>query len=155
MAFSISLSIVILHFVPKRFMAQMVKQPLAMQITPSPRKSQPLVMTVIKGSATIVPTQEKMFLTKLFNAIPCDAFRGMNSVSIVVISAKISMLPIRGKGGSQQTSQIPNGSFHRTGPASGHIKPNTVALTIPGKISMHSCWREIGERPYRFRKRNC
>lgn len=48
----------------------------------------------MKGSAAIAPTQEKMFRTKLLTATPEEARRGMNSVSIVVDMAKISMLPI-------------------------------------------------------------
>lgn len=71
----------------------MVKQPVIKEMTLSPEKSQPFPIATMRGSVTIVPTQEKIFLTKLFNAIPCEDFPGMNSVSIVVTSPNISMLP--------------------------------------------------------------
>lgn len=64
------LSIEILQCGPKRFIAQIVKQPVTRVMTPSPVKSQPLPIATIKGSLTIVPTHEKMFRTKLLRAIP-------------------------------------------------------------------------------------
>lgn len=87
------LSIDILQCGPKRFMAHIVKQPVTREMTPSPEKSQPLPIATISGSVTIVPTHENIFLTKLFKAIPCEDFPGMNSVSIVVTRPKMSMLP--------------------------------------------------------------
>jgi hypothetical protein len=47
----------------------------------------------MRGAARIPPAQEKMFLTKLLTAIPVDAFRGINSVNIVVDMAKTIIEP--------------------------------------------------------------
>jgi len=66
---------------------------LAAAITPSPVNNQPFPIVSSSGCATTPPTQEKIFLTKLFTATPEDAFLGMNSVSMVVTMAKMSMLP--------------------------------------------------------------
>ena len=67
---------------------------LANAITPRPVNSQPFPMAVIKGLATIAPMQEKMFRTKLFAATPEEARLGMNSVSMVVAMAKMSIEPM-------------------------------------------------------------
>lgn len=50
-------------------------------------------MAWIIGAATTPPTHEKIFRRKLFTAMPVEALRGMNSVSIVVAMLKINMLP--------------------------------------------------------------
>ena len=42
----------------------------------------------------MAPTLEKMLRTKLLAATPEEARRGMNSVSMVVATAKMSMLPM-------------------------------------------------------------
>lgn len=55
--------------------------------------SQPLPMALMVGSAAKTPAKEKMLRTELLMAMPEEARRGMNSVSMVVESAKISMLP--------------------------------------------------------------
>jgi hypothetical protein len=70
-------------------MLQIEKAPLARHKSPKIVKSQPLPMALIRGSVTAPPTQLKIFRTKLFRATPLLAFRGMNSVSIVVTAAKI------------------------------------------------------------------
>lgn len=88
-----SLSIVSLHFGPKRLMAQMVRL-LNNAQTPKIVNSQPLPTAFMIGAATMAPTQENMFLTKLLTATPLDDCLGMNSVSIVVAMAKISIDPI-------------------------------------------------------------
>jgi len=62
--------------------------------SPSIVKSHPLPMAPINGAPTIVPIQDRMFRQKLFTATPELDFCGMNSVSMVVDMAKISMLPI-------------------------------------------------------------
>lgn len=77
---------------PNLLIAQ-ITLPLARAITPTPVNSQPSPMEVINGLATTAPTQEKMLRTKLFAATPEEALRGINSVSIVVAMAKISMEP--------------------------------------------------------------
>jgi hypothetical protein len=46
------------------------------------------------GAATTAPTQENMFRTKLLTATPFDDCLGMNSVSMVVAMAKMSIDPI-------------------------------------------------------------
>jgi hypothetical protein len=88
-----SLSIVSLHFGPKRLMAQIVRL-LNNAQTPKIVNSQPLPTAFMTGAATMAPTQENMFLTKLLTATPLDDCLGMNSVSIVVAMAKISIDPI-------------------------------------------------------------
>ena len=88
-----SLSIVSLHFGPKRLMAQIVRL-LNNAQTPKIVNSQPLPTAFMTGAATMAPTQENMFLTKLLTATPLDDCLGMNSVSIVVATAKISIDPI-------------------------------------------------------------
>lgn len=57
-------------------------------------KSQPFPMALMIGAATMDPTQEKMFRTKLLTATPLDDFWGMNSVSMVVAMAKINIDPM-------------------------------------------------------------
>src|SRR5271170_7306483 len=88
-----SLSIVSLHFGPKRLMAQIVRL-LNNAQTPKIVNSQPLPIAFMTGAAIMAPTQENMFLTKLLTATPLDDCLGMNSVSIVVAMAKISIDPI-------------------------------------------------------------
>ena len=88
-----SLSIASLHFGPKRLMAQIVRL-LSNAQTPKIVNNQPLPTAFMIGAATMAPTQEKMFLTKLLTATPFDDCLGMNSVSIVVAMAKISIDPI-------------------------------------------------------------
>lgn len=51
-------------------------------------------MASIIGAVTKEPTQEKIFLMKLFSATPEEAFLGMNSVNIVVAMLKISIDPM-------------------------------------------------------------
>jgi hypothetical protein len=69
-AFSISRSILTLHFDAKVFIAHIVHTPAVIHITPSPKNRYPFVIALIKGSDTIVPTHEKIFRTKLFSAMP-------------------------------------------------------------------------------------
>jgi hypothetical protein len=88
-----SLSIASLHFGPKRLMAQIVRL-LNNAQTPKIVNNQPLPTAFMIGAATMAPTQEKMFRTKLLTATPFDDCLGMNSVSIVVAMAKISIDPI-------------------------------------------------------------
>lgn len=56
-------------------------------------KSHPFPMALMIGTATMAPTQEKMFRTKLLTATPLDDFLGMNSVNIVVAIANMSIEP--------------------------------------------------------------
>jgi hypothetical protein len=51
-------------------------------------------MALIRGAAMRAPTQENMFLTKLFTAMPVDALLDINSVNIVVTIAKTIIDPI-------------------------------------------------------------
>ena len=66
---------------------------LAIATSPSIVNSQPFPMASRRGCATIPPTHEKMFRTKLFVATPDDDFRGINSVSMVVAIPKTSIDP--------------------------------------------------------------
>ena len=88
-----SLSIASLHFGPKRLRAQIVRL-LSNAQTPKIVTNQPLPTAFMIGAATMAPTHEKMFRTKLLTATPFDDCLGMNSVSIVVAMAKISIDPI-------------------------------------------------------------
>jgi len=54
----------------------------------------PFPIAWITGAATTPPVHATIFRMKLFTAIPVEAFRDMNSVSIVVDIPKISMVPI-------------------------------------------------------------
>lgn len=90
---SIRLSISALHFSPYLFIATITPQD-ANAIPAKIVKSHPFPIALISGSARKVPKNEKIFLTKLFNATPLLAFLGMNSVSMVVTDAKSSMLPM-------------------------------------------------------------
>lgn len=74
---------------PYRFIAQIVKNPLAKQIIPRMVNIQPFPIALMSGSVNAAPMQLNMFLTKLFKATPLLALRGMNSVNIVVTPAKI------------------------------------------------------------------
>jgi hypothetical protein len=74
-------------------MDKITPTPLINPIRPNIVQSHPLPIVLMSGAATIPPTQEKMFLTKLLTAIPVDAFLDMNSVSIVVAIAKTSIEP--------------------------------------------------------------
>lgn len=56
--------------------------------------SQPLPIPLMMGAPTIAPIQLRIFRTKLFTATPDEDLFGMNSVSIVVAMAKMSMLPM-------------------------------------------------------------
>lgn len=78
---------------PNRLMAQMTLL-LAIAMTPTPVKSEPLPIAEMSGSATIAPTHEKTLRMQLLSATPADALAGMNSVSIVVIMPKMSILPM-------------------------------------------------------------
>lgn len=73
-------------------MAQITVQVEKAQI-PRMVKSHPFPMALMIGTPTAPPMQEKMFLTKLLTATPEEDLSGMNSVSIVVAIAKISMEP--------------------------------------------------------------
>ena len=73
-------------------MAHMTTQLDSAQI-PRIVKSQPFPIALMMGAVRTLPTQLNMFLTKLLIATPVDAFRGMNSVSIVVAMAKINIDP--------------------------------------------------------------
>lgn len=53
----------------------------------------PLEMAAIHGAPAMAATHESIFLQKLFTATPDELLLGMNSVNIVVVMAKISMLP--------------------------------------------------------------
>lgn len=77
---------------PNRFMAQTTAHELRVQM-PRMVNSQPLPMLAIRGAPMIPPMHEKMLRTKLFRATPEEERPGMNSVSMVVAMAKISMLP--------------------------------------------------------------
>lgn len=74
-------------------MAQMTAL-LAIAITPHPVNSQPFPIAVMMGSAATAPMQEKILRTKLLAATPAEAWRGMNSVSMVVAMPKMIMLPM-------------------------------------------------------------
>lgn len=50
-------------------------------------------MASIIGAATTPPTQEAMFLMKLFRATPAEERLGINSVNIVVDMLKINIDP--------------------------------------------------------------
>ena len=88
--------------------------PLPNAMTPTPVNSQPLPMASMRGSATMAPMHENMLRTKLLAATPEEALRGMNSVSMVVDMAKMSIEPIPKKklaiswksGGQQRTPSI-------------------------------------------------
>ena len=67
---------------------------LAAATTPMMVKTQPLPIAPIQGAATAPPTAEKMLRTKLLTATPEEARFGMNSVSIVVAMAKMSIDPM-------------------------------------------------------------
>jgi hypothetical protein len=66
---------------------------LAAATTPMMVNTQPLPMAWINGAATTPPMAEKMLRTKLLTATPEEAFFGMNSVSMVVAMAKMSIEP--------------------------------------------------------------
>ena len=70
----------------------MTMGPLIATIIAQIVKHQPFPIARIMGSAMIPETVAKMFLIKLFAAIPCDAFLGMNSVNIVVTMPKMSIV---------------------------------------------------------------
>lgn len=74
-------------------MVQITASPLIKLHSPRIVHSQPLPMALMVGSAAKTPAKEKMLRTELLMAMPEEARRGMNSVSMVVESAKISMLP--------------------------------------------------------------
>jgi hypothetical protein len=71
----------------------MTPAPLIKATNPKIVQTQPFPMASIKGAPTRPPTQEKMFRTKLFTAIPVLAFLGINSVNMVVAIAKTIMAP--------------------------------------------------------------
>lgn len=82
-----------LHLGPNRRNAH-TTEPLASAHTPNPVNSQPFPMVSMRGLATMPPTQLNMFLTKLFNATPLLLFFGMNSVNMVVLQLKMTILPM-------------------------------------------------------------
>jgi hypothetical protein len=82
-----------LHFGPNRLIAQIVRL-LDKAQTPKIVKSHPFPIAFMIGAATTAPTHEKMFRTKLLSATPFDDCLGMNSVSIVVAMAKMSIDPM-------------------------------------------------------------
>ena len=57
-------------------------------------KSHPLPIPANIGAVAREPTQEKMFRMKLFSATPSEDFLGMNSVSMVVTTLKMSTEPM-------------------------------------------------------------
>lgn len=73
-------------------MAQTTAHELSVHI-PRIVNSQPLPILAIKGAPMMPPMQEKMLRMKLLMATPEEERPGMNSVSMVVAMAKISMLP--------------------------------------------------------------
>lgn len=81
------------HRSAKCFIDQMTIGPLANVQMHRMVNNHPFPMASISGSATSDPTQEKMFRTKLLSAMPCDAWCGMNSVSIVVMAPNTSIVP--------------------------------------------------------------
>lgn len=90
--YSCAWSIFSLQRGPNRLIAQITR---ALDNAQSPKivNSQPLPIDTISGAPTMLPTHEKIFRIKLFNATPDDDLRGINSVSIVVDMAKISIDP--------------------------------------------------------------
>ncbi len=90
--YPISLSMRSLHAGPNLLIAQITAL-LAAASTPMPVNSHPFPIAAMSGSAMIAPTQEQMLRTKLLAATPEEARLGMNSVSMVVAMAKMSMLP--------------------------------------------------------------
>lgn len=81
------------HRLPYFFIAHITTHPLTNETSPMIVHIQPFPMASIKGAATTPPTHEKMFRIKLLTAIPVEARFGMNSVSMVVAMAKMSMDP--------------------------------------------------------------
>lgn len=57
-------------------------------------KTQPFPMAAIQGAPTIAAAHEKILRQRLFSAMPPLERRGMNSVNIVVVIAKINILPM-------------------------------------------------------------
>jgi hypothetical protein len=57
-------------------------------------KSHPFPIAFMTGAATTAPTHENMLRTKLLTATPFDDCFGINSVSMVVAMAKMSIDPI-------------------------------------------------------------
>jgi hypothetical protein len=82
-----------LHLSEYRFIAQMTANPLNSATNPKKVQTHPLPTAPRIGAATTPPTHENMFLTKLLTAMPVEALRGMNSVSMVVAIPKMIMLP--------------------------------------------------------------
>lgn len=72
-------------------MAQMTVALDSVQIPRMVNNQLPIAAMI--GAPTMAPTQERMFRQKLFKATPDDDFRGMNSVSMVVDMANISIDP--------------------------------------------------------------
>ena len=63
--------------------------------------SQPFPIAAMMGAETKAPVQEKMLRMRLLMATPeLDLFRGRNSVSIVVVREKISIVPMPKKMGA-------------------------------------------------------
>lgn len=73
-------------------MARIVRL-LANATRPRIVKVQPLPMAPMTGAATKEPMHENMFRMKLLTATPLDDFLGMNSVSMVVATLKMSIDP--------------------------------------------------------------
>lgn len=74
-------------------MVQITASPLIKPHSPRIVHNQPLPMALIMGSAAKVLAKVKMLRTKLLMAMPEEAWRGINSVSMVDESVKISVLP--------------------------------------------------------------
>jgi hypothetical protein len=85
-------SILSLHFGPKRLMAQMVRL-LDNAHRPRIVKSHPFPIALMAGAATTAPAHENMLRTKLLTATPFDDCLGINSVSMVIAMAKMSIDP--------------------------------------------------------------
>lgn len=82
-----------LHLSENVFIDSITPIPLNIETRPTIVHIHPLPIALIQGAATIPKTQEKIFLTKLLTAMPVDAFRGINSVNMVVDIAKMIIDP--------------------------------------------------------------
>ena len=81
------------HCAPHFLIAPSAMNPVTMLQSPRIVMSHPLPMALMIGSAIMAPVKEQMLRTKLFRAMPDAARLGMNSVSMVDTSEKISMEP--------------------------------------------------------------
>src|SRR5450755_3942609 len=78
-----------LHCPPRFLIHHTTPVPVAARIA-SPVNIHPFPSARISGSPSTLPTQEKMLRRKLATATPELGLRGMNSVSIVTASEKMS-----------------------------------------------------------------